>query len=264
MFNKTNLYTNADIQQIKESSLLVGKTLAEVAKRIQPGVPITLLDQIAEEFIRDHQGIPSFKGYNGFPATLCISINDVVVHGIPKDQILMDGDIVSVDCGVFKNGFHGDYAYTFAVGNISEEKQLLIDRTKQSLILGIEKAKVGNTTGDIGYTIQNYVESFGYGVVRDLCGHGIGRKLHEAPEIPNFGKSGKGTPLRVGMVFCIEPMINQKTHKVYVESDGWTIRTLDGKPAAHFEHQIAITEKGTEVLSTYEYIEEELNKKTKL
>lgn len=261
MFNKTNLYTNAEIQQIKQSSLLVGKTLAEVAKRIQPGVPITLLDQIAEEFIRDHQGVPSFKGYNGFPATLCISINDVVVHGIPKDQILMDGDIVSVDCGVFKNGFHGDYAYTFGVGNISEEKQLLIDRTKQSLILGIEKAKVGNTTGDIGFTIQNYVESFGYGVVRDLCGHGIGRKLHEAPEIPNFGKAGKGTPLRVGMVFCIEPMINQKTHKVYVESDGWTIRTLDGKPAAHFEHQIAITEKGTEQLSTYEYIEEVLNKK---
>jgi methionyl aminopeptidase len=263
MFNKTNLYTNADIQQIKLSSLLVGKTLAEVAKRIQPGVPITLLDQIAEEFIRDHQGVPSFKGYNGFPATLCISINDVVVHGIPKDQILMDGDIVSVDCGVYKNGFHGDYAYTFAVGNISEEKQLLIDRTKQSLILGIEKAKVGNTTGDIGFTIQNYVESFGYGVVRDLCGHGIGRKLHEAPEIPNFGKSGKGTPLKVGMVFCIEPMINQKTHKVYVESDGWTIKTLDGKPAAHFEHQIAITETGTEVLSTYDYIEEILNNKTK-
>lgn len=261
MFNKTNLYTNAEIQQIKQSSLLVGKTLAEVAKRIQPGVPITLLDQIAEEFIRDHQGVPSFKGYNGFPATLCISINDVVVHGIPKDQILMDGDIVSVDCGVFKNGFHGDYAYTFGVGNISEENQLLIDRTKQSLILGIEKAKVGNTTGDIGFTIQNYVESFGYGVVRDLCGHGIGRKLHEAPEIPNFGKAGKGTPLKVGMVFCIEPMINQKTHKVYVESDGWTIRTLDGKPAAHFEHQIAITEKGTEQLSTYEYIEEVLNKK---
>lgn len=261
MFNKTNLYTNADIQQIKQSSLLVGKTLAEVAKRIQPGVPISILDQIAEEYIRDHQGIPSFKGYNGFPATLCISINDVVVHGIPKNQILMEGDIVSVDCGVFKNGFHGDYAYTFSVGHISEEKRLLIDRTKHSLMLGIEKAKVGNTTGDIGFTIQNYVESFGYGVVRDLCGHGIGRKLHEAPEIPNFGKSGKGTPLRVGMVFCIEPMINQKTHKVYVESDGWTIRTLDGKPAAHFEHQVAITEKGTELLSTYEYIEEVLNQK---
>lgn len=261
MFNKTNIYNTADIQQIKISSLLVGKTLAEVAKRIQPGVPISLLDQIAEEYIRDHQGVPSFKGYNGFPATLCISINDVVVHGIPKDQILKDGDIVSVDCGVFKNGFHGDYAYTFPVGNVSEEKQLLIDRTKQSLMLGIEKAKVGNTTGDIGFTIQHYVESFGYGVVRDLCGHGIGRRLHEPPEVPNFGKSGKGTPLKVGMVFCIEPMINQKTHKVYVESDGWTIRTLDGKPSAHFEHQIAITESGTEILSTYQYIEEVLNLK---
>lgn len=261
MFNKTNIYNTADIQQIKISSLLVGKTLAEVAKRIQPGVPISLLDQIAEEYIRDHQGVPSFKGYNGFPATLCISINDVVVHGIPKDQILKDGDIVSVDCGVFKDGFHGDYAYTFPVGNVSEEKQLLIDRTKQSLMLGIEKAKVGNTTGDIGSTIQHYVESFGYGVVRDLCGHGIGRRLHEAPEVPNFGKPGKGTPLKVGMVFCIEPMINQKTHKVYVESDGWTIRTLDGKPSAHFEHQIAITENGTEILSTYQYIEEVLNLK---
>lgn len=261
MFNKTNIYNTADIQQIKISSLLVGKTLAEVAKRIQPGVPISLLDQIAEEYIRDHQGVPSFKGYNGFPATLCISINDVVVHGIPKDQILKDGDIVSVDCGVFKDGFHGDYAYTFPVGNVSEEKQLLIDRTKQSLMLGIEKAKVGNTTGDIGSTIQHYVESFGYGVVRDLCGHGIGRRLHEAPEVPNFGKPGKGTPLKVGMVFCIEPMINQKTHKVYVESDGWTIRTLDGKPSAHFEHQIAITESGTEILSTYQYIEEVLNLK---
>lgn len=261
MFNKTNIYNTADIQQIKVSSLLVGKTLAEVAKRIQPGVPISLLDQIAEEYIRDHQGVPSFKGYNGFPATLCISINDVVVHGIPKDQILKDGDIVSVDCGVFKDGFHGDYAYTFPVGNVSEEKQLLIDRTKQSLMLGIEKAKVGNTTGDIGSTIQHYVESFGYGVVRDLCGHGIGRRLHEAPEVPNFGKPGKGTPLKVGMVFCIEPMINQKTHKVYVESDGWTIRTLDGKPSAHFEHQIAITENGTEILSTYQYIEEVLNLK---
>ncbi len=261
MFNKTNIYNTADIQQIKISSLLVGKTLAEVAKRIQPGVPISLLDQIAEEYIRDHQGVPSFKGYNGFPATLCISINDVVVHGIPKDQILKDGDIVSVDCGVFKDGFHGDYAYTFPVGNVSEEKQLLIDRTKQSLMLGIEKAKVGNTTGDIGSTIQHYVESFGYGVVRDLCGHGIGRRLHEAPEVPNFGKPGKGTPLKVGMVFCIEPMINQKSHKVYVESDGWTIRTLDGKPSAHFEHQIAITESGTEILSTYQYIEEVLNLK---
>lgn len=261
MFNKINLYTNAEIQQIKESSLLVGKTLAEVAKRIQPGVPIALLDQIAEEYIKDHHAVPSFKGYNGFPATLCISINDVVVHGIPTNQILQEGDIVSVDCGAYKDGFHGDYAYTFAVGNISEDKQLLVERTKKSLLLGIEKAVVGNKTGDIGHTIQKYVESFGYGVVRDLCGHGIGRRLHEAPEVPNFGKLGKGAPLVVGMVFCIEPMINQKTHKVFVESDGWTIRTFDGKPSAHFEHQVAITEKGTELLSTYKHIEEVLNNK---
>lgn len=261
MFNKTNTYTTADIQLIKESSLLVGKTLAEVAERIQPGIPISMLDKIAEDFIRDHQGVPSFKGYNGYPATLCISINDVVVHGIPHNQILTDGDIVSVDCGVYKNGFHGDYAYTFAVGEISEEKKLLIERTKQSLYLGIAEAKVGNRTGDIGFAVQKYVESFGYGVVRDLCGHGIGRRLHESPEIPNFGKSGKGDLLRKGMVFCIEPMINQGSFKVYMENDGWTIRTYDGMPSAHFEHQVALTENGTEVLSTYEYIEEVLNKK---
>ncbi len=261
MFNKTNTYTTADIQLIKESSLLVGKTLAEVAERIQPGIPISMLDKIAEDFIRDHQGVPSFKGYNGYPATLCISINDVVVHGIPHNQILTDGDIVSVDCGVYKNGFHGDYAYTFAVGEISEEKKLLIERTKQSLYLGIAEAKVGNRTGDIGFAVQKYVESFGYGVVRDLCGHGIGRRLHESPEIPNFGKPGKGDLLRKGMVFCIEPMINQGSFKVYMENDGWTIRTYDGMPSAHFEHQVALTENGTEVLSTYEYIEEVLNKK---
>lgn len=261
MFNKTNTYTTADIQLIKESSLLVGKTLAEVAERIQPGIPIAILDKIAEEYIRDHQGIPSFKGYNGYPASLCISINDVVVHGIPKNQILNDGDIVSVDCGAYKNGFHGDYAYTFAVGSISEEKRLLIERTKQSLYLGIEQAKAGNTTGDIGFTVQKYVESFGYGVVRDLCGHGIGKRLHESPEIPNFGKPKKGYPLRKGMVFCIEPMINLGSYKVFMENDGWTIRTYDGKPSAHFEHQVALTENGTEVLSTYAFIEEVLNKK---
>lgn len=261
MFSKTNTYNTADIQQIKESSLLVGKTLAEVAERIQPGIPIVMLDKIAEEFIKDHHGVPSFKGYNGYPSTLCISINDVVVHGIPHNQILQDGDIVSIDCGVYKNGFHGDYAYTFAVGTISEEKRLLIERTKQSLYLGIAAAKPGNKTGDIGNAVQEFVESFGYGVVRDLCGHGIGRRLHERPEIPNFGKPGKGELLKKGMVFCIEPMINQGSFKVYMENDGWTIRTNDGMPSAHFEHQVALTENGTEVLSTYEYIEEVLNKK---
>jgi methionyl aminopeptidase len=257
MFKRNNIYKASDLELIKESSLLVGKTLGEVAKRIVPGIPLAILDKIAEEHIRDHGATPSFKGYRNYPASLCISVNDVVVHGIPKNQILHEGDIVSVDCGVYKNGFHGDYAYTFAVGQVSEEKRLLMERTKTSLYLGIEQAKLGAKTGDIGYAIQKYVESFGYGVVRDLCGHGIGKNLHEFPDVPNFGDRWKGVPLRTGMVFCIEPMINMGTHKVFVESDGWTIRTADGKPSAHFEHQIAITEKGTEVLSTYEYIEKQ-------
>ena len=255
MLKKNNLYKAFEIELIKESSLLVGKTLGEIAKRIAPGIPLGMLDKFAEEYLRDHGAVSSFKGYRGYPANLCISVNDVVVHGIPGNQILYEGDIVSVDCGAYKNGFHGDYAYTFAVGEVSEEKKLLMERTKTSLYLGIEQAKAGNTTGDIGYAIQKYVESFGYGVVRDLCGHGVGRKLHESPDIPNFGKRGKGVPLKTGMVICIEPMINMGTHKVFVEPDGWTVRTQDGKPAAHYEHQIAITEKGTEVLSTYEYIE---------
>jgi len=256
MFKKYSLYKALEIELIKESSLLVGKTLGEIAKRIAPGVPLGMLDRFAEEYLRDHGAIPSFKGYRGFPASLCISVNDVVVHGIPGNQILHEGDIVSVDCGVYKNGFHGDYAYTFAVGELPEEKKLLLERTKKSLYSGIEQAKAGNSTGDIGYAIQKYVESFGYGVVRDLCGHGVGRKLHEFPDVPNFGKRGRGELLKEGMVFCIEPMINMGTHKVFVEPDGWTVRTQDGKSSAHYEHQIAITEKGTELLSTYQYIEE--------
>ena len=261
MFNRINLYNQADIQQIKESSLLVGKTLGVVAEKIAPGVFISDLDRLAEHFIRDHKAIPSFKGYNGFPASLCISINDVVVHGIPKNQVLKEGDIVSIDCGVYKNGYHGDYAYTFAVGEISEDKKNLLERTKESLYLGIEKAKAGMHTGDIGHAIQSYVESFGYGVVRELCGHGIGRNLHESPEILNYGRPGKGVLLREGMVFCIEPMITMKDKAIFMENDGWTIRTKDGAPSAHFEHQIALTDEGTEILSTYKYIEEVLNKK---
>ncbi|MDR2980056.1 MAG: type I methionyl aminopeptidase [Bacteroidales bacterium] len=260
MFHRIKLKSEADIALIRESSLLVGKTLAEVAKAIRPGVPLIHLDKIAEEFIRDHKAVPSFKGYNGFPAALCLSVNDVVVHGIPSTTMLEDGDIVSVDCGVYKNGFHGDYAYTFAVGEISEEKRLLVKRTKESLYLGIKAAKAGNTIGDIGYAVQHYVESFGYGVVRELCGHGIGRNMHEKPDIPNYGISGKGEPLKLGMVFCIEPMITQGSRRIYMEADQWTIRTQDRLPAAHFEHQIALTKEGTEVLSTYEYIEEVLGK----
>lgn len=254
------LKNSEEIELIKESTRIVGLTLAEVAKHIKPGVPSVFLDRIAEEFIRDHQGVPSFKGYNGYPATLCISINDVVVHGIPRSNMLQNGDIVSVDCGVYKNGFHGDYAYTFPVGEISKEKQLLIERTKKSLYLGIEEARKGNHIGDIGHAIQAYVEQFRYGVVRELIGHGIGKKLHEKPDVPNYGKPKTGPEIVQGMVFCIEPMINMGTHRVKMDADQWTIRTMDGKPAAHFEHQVAITEKGTEVLSTYQYIEEVLQR----
>lgn len=261
LLNRIYLKSPDEIALIKESTRIVGLTLAEVAKHIQPGVPCNYLDRLAEEFIRDHQATPSFKGYNGYPATLCISINDVVVHGIPRSNLLLNGDIVSIDCGVYKNGFHGDYAYTFAVGEISTEKQLLIERTRESLYRGIAAARAGNRIGDIGHAIQSYVESFRYGVVRELIGHGIGRKLHEKPDVPNYGKTNSGVEIVQGMVFCIEPMINMGTHRVKMDPDQWTIRTADGKPAAHFEHQVAITSNGTEVLSTYQYIEEVLQQK---
>ncbi len=260
MFNRVRLKTDDEIELIRESSLLVGKTLAEVAKAIKPGVPLLHLDKIGEEFIRDHNAVPSFKGYNGFPASLCLSVNDVVVHGIPDHTILREGDIISVDCGVYKNGFHGDYAYTFAVGEISKEKELLMERTKESLYRAIKVAINGNTTGDIGYAVQSYVESFGYGVVRELCGHGIGRNMHEKPDLLNYGRPKSGVPLRQGMVICIEPMITNRSPKIYMEKDNWTIRTVDGQPAAHYEHQVAITKQGTEVLSTYEFLEEVINK----
>ena len=261
MFRNIRLKTEADIELIKISSLLVGKTLAEVAKAIRPGVPLLYLDKIGEEYIRDNHAVPSFKGYNGFPAALCLSVNDVVVHGIPSNKILEEGDIISVDCGVYQNGFHGDYAYTFAVGEISEEKRLLVQRTKESLYKGIGAAVAGNTTGHIGHAVQKYVEQFGYGVVRELCGHGIGKNLHEKPDVPNYGKPNGGMILREGMVICIEPMITNRSPKIYMENDNWTIRTADGQPAAHFEHQIAITANGPEVLSTYQYIEEVLGNK---
>ena len=260
MFNRVRLKTDNEIELIKESSLLVGKTLAEVAKAIKPGVPLSYLDKIGEEFIRDHNAIPSFKGYDGFPAALCLSLNDVVVHGVPNNQFLEDGDILSVDCGVYKNGFHGDYAYTFAVGEVSQVKKLLMERTKEALYRAMKVAVKGRTVGDIGYTVQSYVEQFGYGVVRELCGHGIGRSLHEKPDVLNYGKPGTKEVLREGMVICIEPMITNRSPKVYTDKDKWTVRTADGQPAAHYEHQIAITKNGTEVLSTYKYIEEVINK----
>ena len=252
--------TEEEIEIQRESSLLVGKTLAEVAKIIRPGVTTLDLDKVAEEFIRDHGAIPGFKDYNGFPNSLCTSVNEQVVHGIPNDIPLKEGDIVSVDCGVYKNEFFGDSAYTFAVGEVSAEIQQLLDVTKQSLLLGLEQAIVGNRIGDIGSTIQKYSESFGYGVVRELVGHGLGRSLHEAPEVPNYGRRNSGLKLKEGLVLAIEPMINLGVKEVKQLKDGWTIVTADGKPSAHFEHDVAIRKGKPEVLSTFKYIEEELNK----
>jgi len=253
--------TEAEIEIQRESSLLVGKTLAEVAKHIAPGVKTIFLDKIAETFIRDHKAEPGFKGYGGFPGTLCISVNDQVVHGIPGQQELKEGDIVSVDCGVLKNGFYGDSAYTFAVGEVSEELKLLMQRTKEALYLGIEQAVVGNRTGDIGYAVQQHAEKYGYGVVRELVGHGVGRQLHEKPEVPNYGRRGSGVKLKENMVLAIEPMINLGVRNVRQEADGWTIRTLDRKPSAHFEHDVVIKNGKPDILSTFSYIEEVLDKK---
>lgn len=252
--------TDEEIRLLKQSSLLVGKTLAEVAKLIRPGVKTIELDKIAEEFIRDHGAVPGFKGYGGFPNTLCISVNEQVVHGIPNKKELKDGDIVSIDCGTIMNEFYGDSAYTFAVGEVDKEILLLLERTKESLYKGIEMAVSGKRIGDIGYEIQAYTEQFGYGVVRDLVGHGLGRNLHEKPEVPNYGKRGTGVKLKEGMVLAIEPMINLGTKDIIQEKDGWTIRTADRKPSAHFEHDVAIRKGKAEILSTFEYIEEVLNK----
>jgi methionyl aminopeptidase len=253
--------TENEIELLRESSLLVGKTLAEVAKLIKPGVRTIRLDQVAEEFIRDNNAIPGFKGYNGFPYTLCISVNENVVHGFPSDRELKDGDIVSVDCGTIMNGFYGDSAYTFAVGEVKEEVLMLMKRTKESLYKGIENAIAGKRVGDIGYAIQSYVESFGYSVVRDLVGHGLGRNLHEKPEVPNFGRRGRGTKLNENLVIAIEPMINLGTKRVVQEKDGWTIRTADRQPSAHYEHDVVVRKGKAEILSTFDYIEEVLNNK---
>jgi len=250
-----------EIELIKESSLLVGKTLAEIARLIEPGLKTILMDKRAEEFIRDHDAKPGFKGYNGFPYTLCISINEHVVHGFPSERQLKEGDIVSVDCGVLKNGFYGDSAYTFQVGEIKKELLELLIRTNESLYKGIARAVAGNRVGDIGNAVQEHVEQYGYTVVRDLVGHGLGKSLHEKPEVPNYGKKGTGAVLKEGMVLAIEPMINLGTRKIVQESDGWTIRTADRLPSAHFEHDVVVRKGQAEILSTFEYIEEVLNNK---
>jgi methionyl aminopeptidase len=258
MGTKIIIKTEEEIELIRESSLLVGKTLAEVAKVIKPGVTTSSLDKVAEEFILDNDAVPGFKGYGGFPYTLCISVNEQVVHGFPSKRELKDGDIVSVDCGVLKNDFYGDSAYTFAIGEVKPEVLTLMERTVESLYLGIEKAVSGSRVGDISYAIQNYVESFGYSVVRDLVGHGLGRNLHEKPEVPNYGKRGNGPKLKEGMVLAIEPMINLGGRRVVTEKDGWTVRTVDRMPSAHFEHDIVVRNGKAEILSTFDYIEEAL------
>ena len=252
------LKTKEEIALMRESAQLVSKTLGMLAAEIKPGISPLKLDSLAEEFIRDHKAIPGFKGLYGFPNTLCTSLNQQVVHGIPNDQPLNDGDIISVDCGALKNGFYGDQAYTFMVGEVGEEIRQLIQVTKECLIKGIEEAKAGNRIGDIGFAIQQHAENHGYGVVRELVGHGIGRKMHEAPEVPNFGKRGRGSKLRNGMTLAIEPMINLGTKHVKQMNDGWTIVTADAKPSAHFEHDVAIVNGQPEILTTFEYIEKVL------
>lgn len=262
---KIVLKTSEEIELIRISSLLVGDTHAEVAKHIKPGITTSALDKIAETFIRDNGGIPSFKGYGGFPASLCISVNEAVVHGIPGNYEIKPGDVLSVDCGVFKNGFHGDSAYTYLIeGEDLDEKVKLLKITLESLQIGCTFAAPGNKVGDIGYAVQNHAEKHGYGVVRELVGHGLGRNLHEKPEVPNYGKVGYGSGLKPGMTICIEPMINMGTKNVRTLSDKWTIVTADGKPSAHFEHVVAITEKGGEILSSFSKIEEEIKKNENL
>ena len=251
--------TKAEIELMRESSLLVSKTLAEVAKIIKPGISTFELDQFAEKFILDNGASASFKGYQSFPFACCISVNDAVVHGFPTKEPIRDGDIVSVDVGVFKNGFHGDSAYTFAVGEISTEAKQLLRVTKASLYKGIEKAIHGNRVGDIAYAVQQYTEKeFGYGVVRELVGHGLGKKMHEDPEVPNYGKRGDGPKLKDGMVIAIEPMINMGSRNIKQLKDGWTILTADKKPSAHFEHNVALVDGKPDILSTFKYIEEAL------
>lgn len=249
--------TEAEIALMRESCVLVGKVIAEVAKFLRAGVTTMQANNVAEQFIRDNKAVPNFLHYRGYPYAACISVNDAVVHGFPTNTLLREGDIVSVDLGVFKNGFHGDSAYTFAIGNPGEAVLELMKITKESLYKGIEKAHQGNRIGDIAYAIQDYTErAHGYGVVRELVGHGLGRSLHEDPQVPNFGKRGNGPKLKEGMVLAIEPMINLGTKEVFYDDDGWTVRTKDNKPSAHYEHNVCIRRGKADILSSFKEIEE--------
>jgi methionyl aminopeptidase len=251
-----------EIELIRESSLLVSKTLAEVAKVIKPGITTLSLDKLAYEFIKDNGAVPAFLNYGGFPYSLCISPNEQVVHGFPSDYVIKDGDLISVDCGVIKNNFFGDSAYTFAIGEIDDERQKLIKVTQECLNFAIDKAVVGMRIGDIAYAIQSHAEANGFGVVRELVGHGVGVKLHEKPEVPNYGSRGKGIKLEEGMVIAIEPMINAGTAAVKFWSDGWTVTSKDNKPSAHFEHTVAVKKGKADVLSTFSVIEKVLAEKS--
>ena len=250
--------TAEEIERIRESALIVSKTLGMLAGEIKPGVTSLKLDALAETFIRDHGAEPGFLGLYDFPNTLCLSPNAQVVHGIPNDSPLEEGDILSVDCGALKDGFYGDHAYTFAVGQIDPAVAKLLQVTKESLYVGIAQFKANNRVGDVGYAIQNYTEAAGYGVVRELVGHGLGAEMHEAPEMPNYGRRGRGKQFKEGLVVAIEPMINQGTRRIKQLKDGWTILTADGKASAHFEHDVAIVNGQPELLSTYDYIYESL------
>ena len=254
------LKTDEEVELMRESNLIVARTLAEVAKHIREGVTTLQLDSVAEKFIRSCGAYPSFLGYEGFPNSICVSVNDQVVHGIPSNYALKRGDVVSVDCGAVKNGFHGDSCYTFFVGEISEEAKRLLDITKESLYKGIEMAVEGNRIGDIGCAIQTHCESAGFSVVREMVGHGIGRSMHEQPKVPNYGKSGFGDVLKNGMVIAIEPMVNSGSRYIRIDDDGWTARTVDGSWAAHYEHTVVVRKGKADILSSFEYIDQVLGK----
>lgn len=260
MLRKNRIRSAEEVEILRANNQLVSKTLAAMVPMIVPGVETIALDRFAESFIRDHGAVPGFKGYQGFPYTLCISVNDVVVHGFPSSYRLQEGDIVSIDCGTIMDGFYGDSAFTFAVGEITPENRALLDATRESLEQGIAQAVNGKRTGDIGYAVQSYVEPLGYGVVREMVGHGLGTKMHERPEVPNYGQRGRGSQLHAGMCICIEPMVTAGGYSIRQDRDGWTIRTADGSNAAHFEKAVVITAKGeADVLTDFSLIDSALS-----
>lgn len=259
--SKIHYKSAEEIELIRESSLLVAKTHGEIAKVIAPGIKTIELDKLAETFIRDNGGVPAFLNYGGFPYSLCISLNDQVVHGFPGNHVLKDGDLVSVDCGVILNKYYGDSAFTFAIGEVSEQVKTLMRVTRECLDKGIEKAIAGNRIGDIGYAVQEHAEKHGFGVVKELVGHGVGLKLHEKPEVPNYGKRGSGIKLEEGMVIAIEPMINAGRAGVKFWDDGWTVSTIDGKASAHYEHTVAVKKGKADILSSFEYVDNVLKEK---